>query len=182
MSDRTHTESNAGTPTADTGHTCPRTLDRRRFLRDATLAIGAALVASGVIPTRALADGVREITALTAGKLERAYALPATDGVWVDADSRVALVRVGRQVFAISLECPHKGRVMEWNGAENRFYCPKHKVRFMADGRRASGRQVPDLDRFALKLQQDRIVVAIDKVLAADLTPAEWAAAVLRVQ
>jgi nitrite reductase/ring-hydroxylating ferredoxin subunit len=181
MSEREQLESVANSAAAQVGHACPLVLDRRRFLRDASLAIGAALVAGGLIPNRALADGVREIAALSSGKLERAYALPATDGVWVDAGSRLALVRVGRQVFAFSLECPHRGRVLEWNDAENRFYCPKHKVRFLADGQRASGRQTPDLDRFGLRLEQNRVVVAIDSVFAADANPAAWAGAVLRV-
>jgi arsenite oxidase small subunit len=181
MSDRLHTESSQLAVAAERGHACPHVVDRRRFLVDASLSIGAALIAGGLIPTRALANGVHEIAALAAGKLERAYVLPPTDGVWVDANNRVALARVGRQVFAFSLECPHKGRVLEWTDAENRFYCPKHKVRFEADGRRASGRQTPDLDRFALRLQQDRVVVSIDTMFSADVNTAAWAAAVLHV-
>ena len=133
-------------------HACAMMVDRRRFLRDTGVAIGAALVAGGLIPSRAWAETVGEITALAgvAAGQERAYALPATDGVWVDAANRLAIVRVSRQVFAFSLECPHKGRMLEWVDGEGRFYCSKHKARYAADGRRVSGRRTPDLDRFAL--------------------------------
>lgn len=187
MSDDTNREFNTTQPvvgeSADAPHSCGRVVDRRSFLRDASVAIGAALVAGGFIPSRAWADGIREITALpnTSGVKERAYALPAADGVWVDADNRLALVRVDRQVFAFSLECPHKGRMLEWVDAENRFYCSKHKARFSADGRHASGRRTPDLDRYALRQQRARVVVAVDQVFAIDTAPTEWAAAVLRV-
>jgi arsenite oxidase small subunit len=181
MSVRTH----AGRPSSPAAnaaaHVCPHAIDRRQFLRTASLAVGAALIANGVASSGALAGTAHEIVALSAGKMERAYALPATDGVWVDADSRLALARVGRQIFAFSLECPHKGRMLEWTDAEDRFYCPKHKARFLADGRHASGRKTSDLDRFALRQQQNRVIVAIDRTLAADTLPGAWAAAVLRV-
>ncbi len=39
------------------------------------------------------------------------------------------------RVFAFSLDCPHKGRMLEWVDAENRLYCSKHKAHFGADGR-----------------------------------------------
>ncbi len=181
MSESLHTTRSLTALPSDTSAGCPAVLDRRRFVLDAASAIGAALLAGGLVSTRAFASGVGEVAALAVGKIERSYALPAVDGVWVDVENRVCLVRTSRQLFAFSLECPHKGRLLEWTPAENRFYCPKHKVRFLTDGSRASGRRTPDLDRFALRLQQDRVIVAVDRVLAADVAPTEWAAAVLRV-
>lgn len=163
------------------GHVCPRLVDRRAFLRDASIAVGAALIASGLVPSQAFADGITSIVALPAGAQERAYPLPTADGVSVDADNRVALVRVNHQLFAFSLECPHRGRVLEWIDSEHRFYCSKHKARFTANGQHASGRHTPDLDRFALRVQQNRVIVSVDRVLAVDSTPAEWAGAVVRV-
>jgi nitrite reductase/ring-hydroxylating ferredoxin subunit len=187
MTDTTRSELSLRDDSSDAGHICPRSLDRRSFLRDASIAVGAALIAGGLIPGQAFADGITSITALpagaagSAGMVERAYALPTADGVSVDIDSRVALVRVNRQIFAFSLECPHKGRLLEWNDSERRFYCSKHKARFSADGQHASGRRTPNLDRFALKVQGNRVIVAVDRVLAADSTPAEWAGAMVRV-
>lgn len=181
MADTSRSERNRLAVTAEAGHVCPRLVDRRSFLRDASIAVGAALIAGGLVPNQAFANGITSIAALPAGALERAYALPTTDGVSVDADNRVALVRVNHQIFAFSLECPHRGRVLEWTDSENRFYCSKHKARFAASGQHASGRRTPDLDRFALRVQQNRVVVSVDRVLTAETTPAEWSGAVVQV-
>lgn len=182
-SNDTSSTSELGRDSTAMPHTCGMIVDRRRFLRDTGVAIGAALVAGGLIPSRAWAEAISEIAAIPgeAAGQERAYALPASDGVWVDATNRLALVRVSRQVFAFSLECPHKGRMLEWVDGEGRFYCSKHKARYAADGRRVSGRRTPDLDRFALRQQQGRVLVATDRVLAIDTDQAAWSAAVLRV-
>jgi len=181
MTDTARPELETVAVTEAAGHVCPRLVDRRSFLRDASITVGAALLAGGLVPNQTFANGIASIAALPAGAQERAYALPTADGVWVDADNRVALVRVDRQIFAFSLECPHRGRVLEWTDAENRFYCSKHKARFIANGQHASGRRTPDLDRFALRVQQNRVVVSVDRVLASDTMPAEWARAVVRV-
>ena len=161
---------------------CPRRTDRRAFLRDMSLAVGAALVATGIAPSRAFAAGMGYIDALPSSTpIERSYVLPVGDGAWVDSANRLVLARTGGQLFAFSLECPHKGRMLEWQPGARQFYCPKHKARFAAGGAHVSGRRTTDLDRYALRMQQGRVIVALDRVLSPDADKAAWTAAVLAV-
>jgi nitrite reductase/ring-hydroxylating ferredoxin subunit len=158
---------------------CAAHVDRRAFLRQSATAVAASLVAIGLSPTAGFAEAVHELVAEGAVGVERSYVLPARDGVWVDAGSSLALARVGAVVFAFSLECPHRGRQLEWLPGEQRFYCPKHKARFTANGAHASGRRTTDLDRFAIRVAQGRVIVTLDQPLSADTDKAAWDAAVL---
>ena len=159
---------------------CAAQLDRRAFLRNSATAVAAALVAIGLTPHAGFAAAVHEIVALETADLERSYALPAGDGVWIDAASSVALARVGAALFAFSLECPHRGRQLEWLAGEQRFFCPKHKARFTANGAHDSGRRTTALDRFPLRALQGRVIVSLDQPLSADIDKTAWEAAVLK--
>ena len=159
---------------------CPRRLDRRGFLRDTGLAIAAALVGMGMTPGDAFAGTVGEITPELATARERVFAIPTADGVWVDDATHVVLARTQGKLFAFSLECPHKGRLLEWREDEGRFFCPKHKARFSPSGANVGGRRTNALDRFALRRDGNR-VISLDTVLSSDGNAAAWAAAVLAV-
>jgi nitrite reductase/ring-hydroxylating ferredoxin subunit len=158
---------------------CPLRLDRRTFLRTASLAVAGSLVAAGLAPSDAFAGAVHDLTALASGGMERSYPVPATDGVWVDRDGNVAVARVGTHLFAFSLECPHRGRTLQWIPLEQRFYCAKHKARFTSDGAHASGRRTTELDRFAIRRTSAGVVVQLDQAFASDTNPSAWAAAEL---
>jgi len=66
---------------------------RRDFLNNASCAIFAALVASGVSIADASTFPINEIEADTAQGNERTYPLPSTDGVWIDKNNDVFLIR-----------------------------------------------------------------------------------------
>lgn len=166
-------------PAASAG--CAAHIDRRAFLRHSAGAVAAALLAMGLTPDAAVAAVAQELAAIGTSGVERTYALPARDGVWIDTASSLALARVGSMVLAFSLECPHRGRQLEWLAGEQRFYCPKHKARFDANGAHASGRRTTDLDRFALRVAQGRVIVSLDQPLSVDTDKAAWEAAILRV-
>ncbi len=159
-----------------TTHTCGL-LDRRLFLRRAAVAVGAALMLDGLAAGDALAESVRAMTPVTKGARTRTYAIPAVDGVSVDAADGIALARWKGKLYAFSLECPHKGADLQWREGEQQLYCPKHKARFSPDGAHVSGRMTRDLDRFGLVRQGPNVVLALDQRLSS--TAAGWTAAVL---
>ncbi|MCC6243303.1 MAG: Rieske (2Fe-2S) protein [Gemmatimonadaceae bacterium] len=160
---------------------CPRRLDRRVFLRDTALLVVAALAAQGFTPDRAFADNTGDIEPLAAVGRTRTFALPTADGVWVNDADRVVLVRSRGKVYAFSIECPHRGRALEWQPDGQQFYCPKHKARFSPVGANIGGRRTTALDRFAIRREGAVLVIALDRVLSATDAPAEWNAAVVTV-
>ncbi len=166
-------------PILHTAVTCPRQLDRRSFLRDMALAVAAALVANGVSPDSAFAEGLSLIEPVIVQGAERVYAIPTADGVFIDEAQRLVLARWHGMLYAMSVACPHKREPLEWRANEGRLYCPKHKVRWSPEGARVSGRNTRDLDRYALRREGGRVVIALDRVLASDRNAAEWAAATL---
>ena len=159
-----------------TPHTCGL-LDRRLILRRAAVAVSAAMVLDGLAPGDSLADTVRAITPLSTVRRTRTYAIPAADGVSVDAADGVALARWKGKLYAFSLECPHKGADLQWREGEQQLYCPKHKARFSVNGAHVSGRMTRDLDRFGLVRQGPNVVLALDARLSS--TAAGWGGAVL---
>lgn len=156
-------------------------LDRRDFLRNSALFAVGIMAAQGISPSAALADQARFIVPLDSKPGERLYAMPLLDGVSVDDAEQLALVRSHGKVYAFSLECPHRGRLLEWQADASRFYCTKHKARFSTDGANIGGRRTSALDRYGLRRDGARVIVSLDRVLSFTDTPAEWAAAVLSV-
>ena len=113
---------------------CGFTPERRRFLHDLGLAAAAALLALGVpsevahamIPTPTRAHR------RTAGK--PTYAVPAADGVQIDRDNQVILVRWQGAIYAFNLSCPHQNTALRWNEGDAQFQCPKHHSKYRPDG------------------------------------------------
>lgn len=108
---------------------------------------------------------------------ERAYPVPAADGVQIDRDRQVILVRFQSRVYAFSLACPHEHAAVKWVEKDRRFQCTKHDSRYQADGVHTSGRATRNLDRFPIRLEAANVVVSLDKVFRSDQDPVEWAAA-----
>jgi nitrite reductase/ring-hydroxylating ferredoxin subunit len=158
---------------------CSLAVDRRTFLRGAALAAVASLAAAGGEPLAALAGSVGALAPRHAVGAARSYALPRADGVFVDGANEVILARWQNRVYAFSLACPHKGAKLEWHGDEGRVFCPKHKARFNADGAHASGRGTRPLDRYALALRGDTVLVDTATLFRADVDGAGWDAAVV---
>lgn len=147
---------------------------RRAFLQHGVCAIVTAgalglAVDAGALPvTFVAAEAVAD---------ERRYPLPAADGVSIDRDAQVILVRVGRSVYAMALACPHQNAAVKWVDKDQRFQCSKHDSRYTPDGTYTSGRATRNLDRFPVRLEGGTVVVAVDRVFRSDQDKGGWSTA-----
>ena len=108
---------------------CDRTT-RRQFLGQvSTVAITAALASEFALPSAA-ALPVTEATGASAQADERTYPLPAADGVTIDRDAQIILVRYQNRVFAFGLACPHENTALRWRQQDSRFQCPRHESKY----------------------------------------------------
>jgi Rieske Fe-S protein len=161
--------------------TCPLSLDRRRFIQGLGFATLAAMARVGVplrvalamtpMPTRAhrLLDG------------NPSYSIPAADGVQIDRDQEVILVRWQEAVYAFNLSCPHQRTALRWNEGDSQFQCPKHHSKYRPDGTFVSGRATRGMDRFSVSRSGDEIVVDLGAMHKEDQDAAGWAAAVVHL-
>lgn len=130
---------------------------RRAFLKEGLRAV-AALAALGVSTERLGAMQRVVATGLRAGD-ELRFPLPTADGATIDFANRVIIARFQGFVYAFDGECPHRGTDVEWQGERGRFYCPKHKSTFRAEGSLIQGKAKRGLDRHPLRREGDEIVV-----------------------
>ena len=159
---------------------CALRESRREFLRDAGAAVAAILAALGA-PASAHALAVRAATAARVAGSRASYPLPAADGVTIDKEREVILVRWERSVYAFRLSCPHQRTALKWKENDRRFQCPKHKSRYQPDGTFVSGRATRGMDRYAVRRAGNEIVVDLDTVYLEDKDKAGWSAAVVRL-
>ena len=110
---------------------------------------------------------------------ERTYPLPAADGVTIDRDAQVILVRHQNRVYAFSLACPHENTALRWREQDVRFQCPRHQSKYQPDGTFISGRATRNMDRFAVRRAGDTIVVDVNQWFRSDQQAPQWAAAVV---
>jgi nitrite reductase/ring-hydroxylating ferredoxin subunit len=154
-------------------------LGRREFLRRAALSalgITAALAGS---TTPAAAGPFRLIAAGGGSTGEKAYPIPSQDGVSIDTDSEVILVRHAGHVYAFALSCPHQNTALRWHAEDSRFECPKHHSKYEADGTFITGRATRAMDRLPIRRAGQQVVVDVDTAFRQDTQAAEWAAAVV---
>jgi Rieske Fe-S protein len=107
--------------------------------------------------------------------------VPAADGVQIDRDNEVILVRWQSAVYAFNLSCPHQNTALRWDGADARFQCPKHHSKYQPDGTFISGRATRNMDRFTLRLDANTIIVDVDAMHKSDEDQAGWSAAVVHL-
>lgn len=159
---------------------CEVTTGRRAFLRDGLMAVAAlTAIAGAAAPLHALAREYATGRVGASGTVS--YDVPAADGATIDKANRLILVRYQGTVHAFSLECPHKGTMVQWQPAASRFYCPKHKSTFKAEGTRIQGKSPRSLDRYAVRLEGGRIVVDTAIAIESTENAAGWSAAGVRV-
>ena len=158
---------------------CGADAGRRGFLRDGLMAVAAiTLVAGASAPLEAMS---RRYARDIAGGAAVTYDVPAQDGATIDRANKVILVRYHGLVHAFSLECPHRGTMVEWQPENARFYCPKHKSTFQPEGTRIQGKSPRSLDRFKVSVAGGKVTVDTGVVFDADADAAGWAAAGVRV-
>jgi Rieske Fe-S protein len=161
---------------------CPLGPDRGRrdFIRDAVIAATLAVGALGTWPRRASALPVLFATG-TGGRTDKAYPIPAADGVMIDKAESVIVARFENKVFAFGLACPHQNTALRWVASAGRFQCPKHESRYRPDGVFIEGRATRGLDRFAVGHDGDRLIVNLDALYEEDKQIAEWKAAYVQL-
>ncbi len=159
---------------------CPVRVPRRDFLRDAASGALAALAALSGAPDRARALPVSFVSGAGARE-DKAYALPASDGVMIDRDESVIIARFDGRAYAFSLACPHQNTAVRWEASANRFQCPKHHSKYRTDGTFIEGRATRGLDRFAIRRDADRLRVNLDALYREDQDAALWSAAFIQL-
>jgi nitrite reductase/ring-hydroxylating ferredoxin subunit len=155
--------------------------DRRGFLRDAAGAVFGALAAIGLSPGVAAGLPVGGLSMLVWAPGGPRYPLPAADGVQIDRDNQLILVRWQNVIYAFNLSCPHQNTALRWDAADSRFQCPKHHSKYQPDGTFISGRATRNMDRLTVRREADTIVVDVDTMYKSDQDQAGWASAVVRL-
>lgn len=159
---------------------CDLVSDRRSFLRDGLMAFAAlTAIAGAAAPLHALAREYATGRSAAAGTVS--YGIPAVDGATIDRANKLILVRYQGLVHAFSIECPHKGTVVQWQPEQSRFYCPKHKSTFKPEGSRIQGKAPRSMDRFAVRLEGGKVVVDTATLIDAKENAAGWNAASARI-
>ncbi|MGA1308754.1 MAG: ubiquinol-cytochrome c reductase iron-sulfur subunit [Gemmatimonadaceae bacterium] len=152
--------------------------DRRTFLREGLMAVAAlTAVAGSSVPLEAMTRGYAAGAA--SGGATVTYPIPTTDGATIDRANQVILVRYQGMVHALARECPHKGTMVDWQPAQNRLYCPKHKSTFTANGTRIQGKSPRSMDRHPVKVENGMLVVDTATVIEGDV--ATWATTGVKV-
>jgi nitrite reductase/ring-hydroxylating ferredoxin subunit len=153
---------------------------RRDFLRDAAIGV-AGIVASLGIARSAAALPVSMIEALARTAKGISYPIPAADGVQIDKNNEVILVRWQNDMYAFNLSCPHQRTALRWNDSIKEFQCPKHKSKYTPAGSFISGRATRGMDRFAIQHQGANVSVDVDQMYQEDENEAQWKAAFVKV-
>ena len=101
------------------GGRCGSRLRRRRpvarRLGQMSAAVLAAMVGVALRPETAAARcRWSRRPARQTGADERTYPLPAADGVTIDRDTQVIVVRFQQHVYAFNLACPHENTALRW--------------------------------------------------------------------
>lgn len=159
---------------------CAVGMRRRDFVRDAALGALATLAALTGAPERVFALPVHAVRG-RGGRTDKAYPLPAADGVSIDRDESVIIARFDGRVYAFSLACPHQNTALRWDRSNRRFQCPKHKSRYRPDGTFIEGRATRGLDRFAVRRDGDQVLVNLDALYREDQESAQWSAAFIQL-
>ncbi len=100
--------------------------DRRQFIQFSATAI-LAIAAARVVKGAGTGD-------------ERTYPVPREDGVTIDRDAQVILVRNQQKMYVFNLACPHENTALRWRPEDHRFQCPRHQSKYQPDGTFISGR------------------------------------------
>ncbi len=155
--------------------------DRRHFLRFAIGASIGALISLDASP----ADASALLPALVRSRRRHAgnptYPIPAQDGVQIDRDNQVILVRWKESVFAFNLSCPHQNTALRWHESDTQFECPKHHSKYQPDGTFISGRATRAMDRFSVTRVGNEIVVNVNSMHKSDADAAGWSTSVIHL-
>jgi Rieske Fe-S protein len=150
---------------------------RRRALETISAAAVAAMAGVALRPGSAMALPVTAATGAQAGPGEVSYPVPAADGVSIDREQQVILVRFQQRLYAFTLACPHENTALRWRERDGRFQCPRHESQYKPDGTFIQGRATRNMDRFAVRREGGSVVVDTNHLFRSDQQTAEWEAA-----
>jgi len=148
---------------------------RREFVQCGCLAFALGLRSGDLF-----AVPVRSADAPASGR-ERSYPIPDSDGVSVDREAQVILVRFQSRMSACAFSCPHQMAAVRWVEKDGQFRCTKHNSRFGPEGVRISGVAPRNLDRFAIRREADTVIIDLDRSFHSDKDPTGWDSAVVAV-
>ena len=152
---------------------------RRQFLREAAALALGSIAALGARPAAALP--VDWLAALAQRGSTVSYPIPAQDGVSIDREHEVILVRWEMMVYAFALSCPHQRNALRWLAEDTRFQCPKHKSKYRPDGSFISGRATRAMDRYSIARDGENVVVDLAALHKQDTDTAGWNSAALKI-
>ena len=152
---------------------------RREFLQS-TGCFGVAIAFLGLSSKDASALPVG-LTEGTQSGGERQYPIPTADGVNIDRQGQLIVVRFSGHVYVFALSCPHQNNALKWVQKDLRFQCTKHDSHYLADGLHVSGRATRNMDRLGVRVENDMLVVDVNKFYKSDKDPAGWAAATVAI-
>jgi Rieske Fe-S protein len=156
---------------------CDDFLSRRRAVGQMSAAIVAAMAGVALLAETSESVSVAEAGGAQTGPDERTYPVPAADGVTIDRDAQVIVVRMQQHAYAFNLACPHENTALRWKDATGRFQCPRHESKYQPDGTFVSGRATRNMDRFAIRRTSAGLVVDLNRLFRSDQQPQDWAAA-----
>jgi nitrite reductase/ring-hydroxylating ferredoxin subunit len=162
-----------GTRTTDDGSKATR----RDFIRGAAGTLAALFAAAGMAPG--------ELAALpfgsAKGRSDRdgsvTYPLPTADGVTIDRDNEIILVRWSARIYAFALSCPHQRTMLKWREKDAVFQCTKHKSKYQPDGTFISGRATRGMDRYPVRVAGGSVTVDTSSAILQDEDESAWLAA-----
>ncbi|MEP6591487.1 MAG: Rieske (2Fe-2S) protein [Gemmatimonadota bacterium] len=160
---------------------CQLSQPRRSFLRQVGISAVGALVMVGVPEVLAASFHPTRIRSLRQVDAHPSYPIPTEDGVQIDKENQVILVRWKGAIYAFNLSCPHQNTALRWNGGDSEFQCPKHHSRYQPDGTFIKGRATRNMDRFTLARAGGEIVVNVDQMHKNDADQPGWTASVIHL-
>jgi Rieske Fe-S protein len=160
---------------------CAWAQDRREFVRKAGLAAIGALVMVGIPPGLAASITPTATAPRRRVASNPSYPIPTQDGVQIDRDNQVILVRWKNEVYAFNLSCPHQNTALRWNQGDGQFQCPKHHSKYQPDGTFISGRATRNMDRFTLTRSGNEVIVNVNAMHKNDVDPGGWGASALHI-
>lgn len=161
---------------------CAAHASRREFLLDATRAVAAALGAIGMGTHNAAALPIHWSRGARVRDRQVRFPLPDADGVRIDRDNELILVRWQQSVYAFALSCPHQRTMLKWLAKDARFQCPKHKSKYQPDGSFISGRATRGLDRYPVRIAAASVIVDTSAAIRQDENADGWNDAVARIR
>jgi nitrite reductase/ring-hydroxylating ferredoxin subunit len=156
---------------------CGRGTSRRELLGQVSAAALAAMVGVELLAKTATALPVVAVSGTPAGADEHSYPLPPADGVTIDRDTQVILVRLQSHVYAFNLACPHENTALRWRENKAQFQCPRHESLYQPDGTFVSGRATRHMDRFAVRRAGDKLIVDLARLFRSDQQAEDWSRA-----